>query len=201
MSSKTVFGLIGVTFLLMCVLYVYLSGQVLGGHRGRAGDADRRASSSRPFGLPGRRDRLVEQSDLRTDAFDAGHRGAADGFDGRLGDERRAGGAGGGGRGLRLLGGRRRAAPGLQSRLHPRRHAAHHSDRRADRRGGGQPARCTSRCCVLHSGQHQRGRHRVRRSPASGAASRTDGVDLRRASSAATWPGRWWSPAWRWASR
>ncbi|HEY2014966.1 MAG TPA: oligopeptide transporter, OPT family [Bryobacteraceae bacterium] len=31
MSSKTVFALIGVTFLLMCVLYVYLSGLVSGG--------------------------------------------------------------------------------------------------------------------------------------------------------------------------
>jgi putative OPT family oligopeptide transporter len=31
MSSKTVFSLIGVTFLLMCVLYVYLSGLVSGG--------------------------------------------------------------------------------------------------------------------------------------------------------------------------
>jgi putative OPT family oligopeptide transporter len=31
MSSKTVFALIGVTFLLMCVLYVYLSGLVTGG--------------------------------------------------------------------------------------------------------------------------------------------------------------------------
>ncbi len=31
MSSKTVFGLIGVTFALMCVLYVYLSGLITGG--------------------------------------------------------------------------------------------------------------------------------------------------------------------------
>ena len=31
MSSKTVFGMIGVTFLVMCVLYVYLSGLITGG--------------------------------------------------------------------------------------------------------------------------------------------------------------------------
>jgi putative OPT family oligopeptide transporter len=31
MSSKTVFGLIGVTFVLMCILYVYMSGLVSGG--------------------------------------------------------------------------------------------------------------------------------------------------------------------------
>ena len=31
MSSKTVFAMIGVTFLLMCVLYIYLSGMVTGG--------------------------------------------------------------------------------------------------------------------------------------------------------------------------
>jgi putative OPT family oligopeptide transporter len=31
MSSKTVFGLIGLTFVLMCILYVYLSGLVTGG--------------------------------------------------------------------------------------------------------------------------------------------------------------------------
>ncbi len=31
MSSKTVFGLIGVTFALMCVLYIYLSGLITGG--------------------------------------------------------------------------------------------------------------------------------------------------------------------------
>ena len=29
MSSKTVFALIGVTFLLMCVLYIYMSGLIV----------------------------------------------------------------------------------------------------------------------------------------------------------------------------
>ena len=64
----------------------------------------------------------------------ADHRGAADGGARRVRHNRRRGDPRGGGRGLRLVRGRRRAAAGLQGRLHPRRHAAHHSDRRADRR-------------------------------------------------------------------
>ena len=70
----------------MCVLYVYMTGQVIRRDRGGAGDAGRRASSSRPFGVPGGRDRVVEQSDFGPDALDARDRGAADGVARRVGD-------------------------------------------------------------------------------------------------------------------
>ena len=84
MSSKTVFALIGVTFLLMCVLYIYIQDWSAGASW-RAGDADRRLLLRDGFGLSGGRDRLVQQSDFGLDAFDSGDRRAADGVAGRSG--------------------------------------------------------------------------------------------------------------------
>ena len=77
--------------------------------------------------------------------------------------ERRGGGAGRGGGGVRFVGGGGRTAAGFQSRLHSGRHAAHHSDRRADRRGGGEPHHVFPADGAA-PGQHQHGRHRLRRS-------------------------------------
>ena len=91
------------------------------------------------------------------------------------GTERRDRGAGRGRGGLRFERGRRRTAAGFQSRLHPRRHAAQHSDRGTDRRGGGEPGDVFPAAGAA-PGQHQHGRHRLRRSRTARAAGRPDGL-------------------------
>ena len=86
MSSKVVFGLIGVTFLLMCVLYIYLSG-LIGGAIAAAlvmliVGFFFATVSGYLVGVIG----SSNNPDLRADSFDAGDRRAADGLPGRLGD-------------------------------------------------------------------------------------------------------------------
>ena len=184
----------------MIALYIYISGQMVAGDgRGRR-DADRRILLRHRFGKSGGRDRVVEQSDFGPDAFDADHRGAADGRAGRFGTGRRRGGAGRGGGGVRFLRRRGRIDAGFQGRLHSGRHAAHHPDCGADRRGGGELGDVLS---ALHSAgrQHQERRNGLRRSEAGRAAGGIDGGAGARASSAEKWRGRWWSPARCSASR
>ena len=139
MSSKTVFALIGLTFLVMCVLYVYLSGLIGGGIAAAlvmliVGFFFATVSGYL-VGVIG----SSNNPDFGADAFHSGDRRAADGLAGRFRHERRGRGAGRGGGGLRLLRRGGRTAAGFQSRLHSRRHSALHPDCRADRRGGGEP--------------------------------------------------------------
>ena len=159
----------------MIVLYTYLSGGLVAGVGGGGRHADRRLLFRDGVGISGGRDRIVQQPHFRADAFDADHRRAADGGAGRLGHERRDRGAGRGGGGLRFERGRRRTAAGFQSRIHYRRHAAQHSDCGTDRGGGGQRGHVFPAAGAA-PGQHQHGRHRLRRPSSAGAAGGTDGV-------------------------
>ena len=138
MSSKTVFALIGVTFLLMCVLYIYMSGMIGGGIAAAlvmliVGFFFATVSGYL-VGVIGSSNNPISGLTLSTLVIAALLMVVA----GRLGHQRRGGRAGRGRGGVRLLRRGRRTAAGFQSRLHPGRHAAHHSDRRTDRRGGGQ---------------------------------------------------------------
>ena len=139
MSSKAVFGLIALMFVLMCFLYIHISGlvwpavlaavvmlivgfffaTVSGSLVGMIGSSNNPVS-----GLT--LSTLIIAALLMVSLGVSGTPGVA-----------------------AVLGvaavvcvsvvGRRRTAAGLQSRIHPGRHSAHHSDRGTDRRGRGQP--------------------------------------------------------------
>ena len=141
MSSKTVFGLIGVTFVLMCVLYVYLSGLVSGGAIAAAlvmlvVGFFFATVSGYLVGVIGSSNNPISGLTLSTLVI-AALLMVSLGVSGTSGV-------------IAVLGvaavvcvssrGGRRTAAGFQGRLHPGRHAAHHSDHRTDRGGGGQPA-------------------------------------------------------------
>ena len=173
-NAKYVFGGLLVVLLSMIFLYRSYADSWTAGIVAADRDDHRRLLLRRRLGKPGRPDRLVEQPDLRTDAGDADHRGAADGADRRLRHSRRRCGAGSGGRGLRFVGGRGRDAAGPESRTHPRRHSQQDADRRLHGRGGRQ-LRAVPDPHAAQPGQHQRRRHRIRRPSVVGAAGRTDG--------------------------
>ena len=122
-------------FLLMIALYIYISGNVVAGVVAAVvmlivGFFFATVSGNL-VGMIGSSNNPISG----LDAFDADHRGAADGRAGRFGTRRRRGGAGRRRGGLRFLRRRGRTAAGFQGRLHPGRHAAHDSDRGADRGG------------------------------------------------------------------
>ena len=138
MSSKTVFALIGVMFVCMIALYIYLSDQVLGGVVAAVVMLIIAFFFATVSGIPGRHDRLHEQSRVRADADDLMIAALLMVSLGVSRAGRRGGGAGRRGSGVRFFGRGRRAASGFQGRIHSGRHAAPHPDRRADRGGGGQ---------------------------------------------------------------
>ena len=174
MSSKTVFGLIAGMFVLMCLLYIKISGlfwpailaavvMILVGFFFAT-------VSGNLVGFIGSSNNPISGLTLSTSA----DRGAADGGAGsfrHLGSSRGSGSSGGG---LRFVGGSRRTAAGLQSRLHSRRHAAEDSDRGTDRRRGGQPGDVFPADAAARR-QHQSRRRRLWRTGASRAAGGSDG--------------------------
>ena len=131
MSSKTVFSWIAVTTILMSFLYIYFSGQVLGGIVATlvmliAGFFFATVSGSL-VGFIGSSNNPISGLTLSTVIIAA----LVDGGARRVRHfRRRCDPRCRGGR-LRILRCRRRAAAGLQGRLHPRRHAANDSDCRA----------------------------------------------------------------------
>ena len=138
MSSKTVFGLIGVTFLVMCVLYIYISGIIGGGIAAAivmliVGFFFATVSGYL-VGVIGSSNNPISGLTLSTLVIAALLMVSL----GVSRNQRRGGGAGRGRGGLRVVGGGGRTAAGFQGRLHSRRHSAHHPDRRTDRGSGGQ---------------------------------------------------------------
>ncbi len=161
MSSRTVFSLIAVVYVLMCFLYVYMAGMVMGAIVAAtvmllAGFFFATVSGYL-VGLIGSSNNPISGLTLSTLIIAALLMVSL----GVSGDERRRGGARGGDRGLRVVGGGRRAAPGLQGRIHPRRHAADDSDRRAGR-GGLRQRRHVFPFDDPPLRQHQDRRHRLR---------------------------------------
>ena len=116
MSSKTVLSLIGVVFLLMIALYIYISDRWLAAVAAAivmliVGFFFATVSGNL-VGVIGSSNNPISG----LDAFDADHRGAADGVAGRLGTGRRSGGAGSGRGGVRFVRGGGRTDAGFQGR-------------------------------------------------------------------------------------
>ncbi len=198
MSSKVVFMLIGVVWLLMSILYVYLSGSVIGGIVAAVVmllvGFFFATVSGYLVGIIGSSNNPVSGLTLSTLIIAA----RADGVPRSLRIERRPRRPGSRGGGLRLVRRRGRASSGLQGGVPPRRHSADHPDRGARRGHGARASSCTFRSSCSIRGTSTRA--------ASDSATRGSPRRRRgswplspRESSGATWPGRSWVSASSWA--